>query len=364
MITVKSVRVFQKNGKLYLDYYLTSGERVRTSTGMLDTKHNRLVVEKGKFSLAQEHYEKNRSADVQTLFKDIALEALQSSAEHREPDTQFDYENLLKSSLLPAFGNKKIGDILPKDIEVWKKKVIQTGISKSRFHKHWSTLSMIMKYLHRNRMITENPLTFVDRNSKAFKAQKDSSRKYYTDKEVFAILNGAQGWFRAFVHVLFLTGMRTSEGLALSWEDIDFEAKKITIRHSVKKGIIKGTKTGIVRQVDMSTTLYNELLIHYDKRISDTYLFPSSKTMKPYHGTNSVVRNNFKPLLKDLGIEYKTLYASRHSYASNLILKNAPLSYVQSALGHTKLSTTMVYVKNGLIDGDEMRPILDSMYSA
>jgi integrase len=368
ILRIKSIRDFVKNGKLNLDYYLDDGTRHRFSTGMTDNSINRKKLKRDKESLVQEHYDRIRPSDAKTLFSEIALEALRSTSSDRGEETQLDYEGLYNRSLLPFFGKMTIGSIKPMHIEKWKSGVIAEGLSKSRFHKYWGVLNMIMKYLTKNEMIEKNPMLLVERASKALKPSTNRSQKYYTQKEVNAILEHSQGWFKALMHTLFMTGMRTGEALALQWKFINFEKKKITIAHSVKKAKLKTTKTDRERTIDMSTQLHEALQVHYKNRLSDEFVFPSSKrcvkTKKyvPYHGSNSVVRNHLKPLLLRLGIEYKTIYATRHSFASNLIMVNAPITYVQQMLGHEKLETTMIYIKNGLIDSSEMAPMLDSMY--
>lgn len=362
---IKSAHIFIKGVNININYITGEGNRRRFSTGMKDSKHNRLVIERQMYVLAQEHFERNRPSDSKTLFSEIALTALRSTSDNRSVEVQEDYEGLVERSLLPAFGSKAIGDIKPMHIEQWKSKTIATGMSKSRFHKHWTTLRMVMQYCTKNEMIEKNPMLLVERASKAFKPSANRSEKYYTPSEVSAMLEHSTGWFRAFLYTLFLTGMRTGEGLALQWKNIDFKNRKITIEHSVKKAKLKSTKTGKVRIVDMARALHDALKEHYKNRLSDVFVFPSYKTLKPYHGSNAVVRHYLKPLLKELGIEYKTIYATRHSFASNLVQNNVPITYVQKMLGHSKLETTMnFYVKNGLIDSAEMAPLLDQMYSA
>lgn len=92
-------------------------------------------------------------------------------------------------------------------------------------------------------------------------------------------------------------------------------------------------------------------------------IFPNHKTLKPYWESKSIISSYLKPLLKDLGIEYKTLYASRHSFASIMVENNLPLTYVQKQLGHKKLSTTMdFYIKNGLMNQDSRDLRIDTLY--
>lgn len=362
---IKTVSIFSKGEKINICYYTADKKRKRFSTGIDDTKSNRIALERQMLQRAQDHYEEHRPSDGDTLFKDIGLEALRSTQDNRAQDTQLDYEGLLERSLNPSFGNMPISEIRPMHIEQWKASTIRQGISKSRFHKHWTTLRMVFQYCAKNEMIEKDPMQYIKRSSKAFRAPKNHSTKYYSKNEVAAILTHSEGWFRAFMHTLFLTGMRTGEAMGLQWKDIDFKKRQITIEHSLKKGQLKSTKTGTTRVVDMAVLLHDELQVHYANRRSDHFVFPSTSSLKPFYEPKTIVNYHLKPLLKMLSIEYKTLYATRHSFASNLVLNNAPMTYVQKMLGHTKLTTTMdFYVKNGLINSTEMAPILDNLYTA
>jgi len=77
-----------------------------------------------------------------------------------------------------------------------------------------------------------------------------------------------------------------------------------------------------------------------------------------------IVKTYLKPLLERLNITYKTLYATRHSFASSVVENNMPITLAQKYLGHTKLSTTMdYYVKNGLMDMSDIEKELDKLYA-
>lgn len=62
-------------------------------------------------------------------------------------------------------------------------------------------------------------------SSKVFKESSNRSEKYYKAAEVNTILEGATGWFRVYLYTMFMTGMRTSEGLAMEWRNINFKNK-------------------------------------------------------------------------------------------------------------------------------------------
>lgn len=359
---ITSATIFEENGKIYISYYTSPNDRTRFSTRKKWTKENRKEIEKVMYKLAQEHYTNSLPSDSKTLLKNIALEALRSTAGNRSQEVQDDYEGLLERSILPELGHLEVGLMLPMHFEKWKNKVIETGLSKSRFHKYWTTCSLIMSFLKKNRIISSNPLLDVERGSKNFKESPDNSARYYSVDEVNLMIEHATGWFKVYLMTMFYTLIRTSEGLALQWRYIDFNTRKITIAHSVKKTKLKNTKTSKIRVIDMPDALHKVLLEHYENRISDTFVFPSYKTLKPYYGSNSLIKNHLKPLLKKLNIEYKTLYSTRHSGASALANANVSLVIIQKLLGHSRVSTTDAYVRNSLIKSDEVSASLNVMY--
>jgi len=360
---VKSSRTFVKGGKMCIDYYTYDGKRHRFSTSMSDTKHNKIVIERQKYDLAEEHYERNRPCDAKTLLGDIAMIALKSEQSNRGKQLQLDYENIYKKKIAPKFAKMQLGEIKPAHINEWKNNLISKGISSSRFNSHHTTFNMILKYAFWNEYIDLNPMDRVSRKSKQFTKSPDKSGKYYTPKEVKLILENATGMMKPFLTFLFQTGSRLGEAMGLQWKFVDFEKNRITIAHAITDGELKDTKTGKVRTVDMTTELKRVLLEYQDECISNRWVFPSSRTGQPHYDSNSLVRNGFKKLLKKVGVEYRTLYASRHSFASNLIAQNAPMPYVQRALGHASLNTTLnFYTKNGHIMSEGNNEYLEKLY--
>jgi integrase/recombinase XerD len=104
----------------------------------------------------------------------------------------------------------------------------------------------------------------------------------------------------------------------------------------------------------------NRLLLKYGQNIksSKTYLFDRLKeNMTPdekqkviqYHAsltTKTMKRVCRKLELPDEVTKKISSYASRHTFASVLMKKNAPMSYVSKQLGHTSLETTQNYLSS------------------
>ena len=371
---IKTVRVFEKNDKLHIDYRINEKyvidekERSRFSLGIDATKKNLQTIEKDIYSLALNHYLKTNDIKNpnEIYLKDIAMEALDEEKNNRAEDTHEDYVKIYEKYILPVFGDMLLVDIKARHIKAWKNDLLnEKKLSKSRFNKYYRTLNFIIKYVYINELIDKNPMELVDKKSKIFKDKPNqTAMKYYSKQEIQKILNSATGWFKVFITTLLYTGMRTGESIALKWSDIDFLNNTITIQRNSRHGKVKNTtKTGITNVIDMAEPVKQILLSYVNEAPSLEWVFPNPKTLEPYWESKSIIKSYLKPLLKDLGIEYKTLYATRHSFASVMVENNVPLTYVQKQLGHKRLSTTMdFYVKNGLINQNGRDIRIDTLY--
>jgi integrase len=372
---IKSARVYQKDGMIHLDYrvhpaYRRDGkERTRFSTGVAYSKRSMVRMEREKFQRALEHYLQHTSLlDGENLtVGDIALDALNDGKGNRQEDTHNDYLMIYELFIKPFFSSKVLREVKVLDIKRWKDSVLQNNkLSRGRYIKYQRCLNFIFQYALENELIDRNPVALVDKKSKLFTTRKKSlEEKYYTAKEVELMLSRATGWFKVMLVTYLNTGMRTGEGLALKWSDIDFEKCTITIQRSMRKGRLKdSTKTGEDRIVMMSQPL-KETLLAYQKSCSSTlWLFPNPKTGEPYYEANSITKWYFKPLLEQCGIEYKTFYALRHTFASLSAQKNIPMSIISKQIGHRSVETTLrFYIKHNLLsDGADMH-IFDTLYA-
>ena len=369
---IAKVRVFEKNGFIHLDYRTTvtyNHQRKRYSTGEKATKRAMSRYERNKYQIALNHFlESNNNANASLSFQDIGLKALEEDKHNRQADVQSDYITIYRRFIEPHFKNMELTEIRVSDIKEWKNTLLSTyALSKSRYVKYHRVLNFIFKYAYENELIEKNPMTLVDRTSKLFVKPKNRDSEYYTTAEAKRIMDAADGWFKVFITTLFHTGIRTGEALALQWSDIDFENNQITIQRSVRKGVIKDTtKTGIDRKIDLNKPLKALLLKSRAKlQVATPWLFPNSRTNLPYSEPKSLIRYHLKPILKKLGIKYRTLYATRHTFATSAVENSIPLTYIQRQLGHQKLSTTTdYYIKNGLL-GDDGRDVrADKLYAS
>ena len=245
------------------------------------------------------------------------------------------YEGIVNLRLLPFFGSYEIKDVKPSDIKKWLYSIDDVG-SKSKRH-YLGVLSGIMQEALFDEVIDKNPVKYV-RLPKYYAPVI----KPFTADEVKLILDNVQNFsYRVYLAIAFYTGMRSGEIIALKKEDINLDAGLIRVARSRSRFGETTPKTRYsIREVPIIELLrpyLEEIINSHDKE----YLF-ITQYKEPYRDTHVFTLRYWKPLLKELGIEYRRPYNTRHTYATNMLYRNL-VSPVQLAqlLGHS--STQMVY---------------------
>jgi integrase/recombinase XerD len=136
--------------------------------------------------------------------------------------------------------------------------------------------------------------------------------------------------------VLYGTGLRIDEALALEVSDIDGARGVLRVRHG------KGNRA---REAQLSPALYQSLRRYWDReRPPLPYLFVSRRTGRP--PTQEAVRRAFALAAEQAGITKPVRpHVLRHSYATHLLDAGTDVRIIQALLGHQSLRTTMRYTR-------------------
>ncbi|ABC46367.1 tyrosine-type recombinase/integrase [Salinibacter ruber] len=141
-----------------------------------------------------------------------------------------------------------------------------------------------------------------------------------------------------YMRVMLKAGLRASEATALRPERIDLMSGKLMVREG------KGAKD---RTLWIGEELLEELQGWMDRRQEKApkadYLLPTSKGTQV---ATSHLRRSVKRYARDAGIEEVervSPHTLRHTFATRLYRSAGKIRLVQKALGHSDLSTTMIY---------------------
>jgi site-specific recombinase XerD len=222
----------------------------------------------------------------------------------------------------------KVSDITEKKLQDYFNYRINTDTKELRklvpntVNRIMASLKTFLNFAVRRRYIFENPI----RGIKHYRLPHNPPR-FLTDDEVKRILKAAARTdLGALVATAIYTGMRKSELFNLEWTDIDFPAGTITVRN--KEGFT--TKSKRFRIIPIHTAL---------RRI----LWPlRAKEGRCFDVTND--RRVFRRIVRKAKIQGDIgLHTLRHTFASHLIMNGVDIVTVSKLLGHSSISTTMIY---------------------
>ena len=166
--------------------------------------------------------------------------------------------------------------------------------------------------------------------------------KRFTTEEMEKLLAVATGEFGDMVRIGAMLGLRPKELRELRHDQIDWDAKPwpmVVIEHHKT---LQTSKVPIPRSVPLSSAAIEILRRQRARHPKSKVVFLNSDR-KPYE--RSVYRNRLLRLCRKAGIEEKSPYSLRH-YAGTQMAQLTGLSTVAHILGHSNLSTTMMYLKN------------------
>jgi integrase/recombinase XerD len=141
------------------------------------------------------------------------------------------------------------------------------------------------------------------------------------------------------VEMLYATGLRVSELVALPASAARHDARVITVRG-------KGNKERLVPLNDAAkraTAAYLALLAQSGRDAKSKWLFPSFG--ESGHLTRQHLARDLKTLASAAGLRASQVspHVLRHAFASHLLHNGADLRVVQTLLGHADISTTQIY---------------------
>lgn len=136
----------------------------------------------------------------------------------------------------------------------------------------------------------------------------------------------------------FLTGCRQGEILSLRWENVKLTEGAIRISNSAEFT----TKSQKERIIPVSARLRALLISRMTGQPGpDTLVFGKSATC-PF--SSNYISRRFKKAVIDAGLDKRLHFHSlRHGTATELIKRNTPVTVVQKLLGHSNITTTMIY---------------------
>lgn len=268
-------------------------------------------------------------------------------------------EAIMQNQIYPYIGDMQIANVSVNDIQRLINALISKGYSYSTIKKAYDAVNACFKLGIIKGEVVKNPCVGVilPKNEK----KNQDKAMFFDDEEIRKIIAEATKkysnnvpYYRLghAVILLLYTGLRIGEALALTWNDIDFSGKKITVNKNLVYVLNRkenaDAKYVLLEQGGAKTDAGVRIVYMNDKakaalealqKINGNCKYVISNSMG-----NAVIPRNFNrmfaSILKNCGIEPTGAHTCRHTFASMLFKKGVDVKTVSEILGHKDVSVT------------------------
>ncbi len=315
------------------------------------------------------------------------------------------YSNIIKNHIKPNIGYFRLSQITRSTLQEFINKIyVNKSFSKNFLNNIKKVIKGSFTYAYETDFIRVNPA--IGLKLPKYDIPPEDPAHIFTNEEINLILDRFKNNHCVYYAFLtaYCTGLRVAEVFALTWEDIDFYNKTISVNKNIlKKNQAGGTKQSHIsgnsttvwyfgtcktetsyRTIPIGDTLVNALKEYkqeqeeHRKNYGDTYMKHYKKTViNPYNNKQEIkiinahaeievalpevklvfLKNNgvfegtdsckypFKVIHYELGIPCR-FHDFRDTHATRLIESGADIKAVSKRLGHRNIDTTYnIYVR-------------------
>ena len=268
------------------------------------------------------------------LFKEFAEEWFERYVMVNNKVTEAKHKrSALNRHLVPFFGGYGLDKIGNYEIEKFKAEKQGLGLN----HKTINNMLGVLSKCLRTAQEWE-----VSENVPRIKKLKVPPQKfdYLSVEESERLLAVAEGQTKDMILLALYTGLRFGELIALTWNDINFRERILTVSRSVSCGYLGSTKSNKVRYIPLGNEVLQLLLSRKPEAAGDRFVFPNPSGKFLLQDT---CLDRLHKLCTKAGLRWIGWHTLRHTFASRLAERGASMRMIQELLGHSDTKTTMRY---------------------
>lgn len=279
-------------------------------------------------------------------FNDVFKEYIEYKSKSVKVQTLNKIKDLYKH--FEPIKNIKVNDL---ELNTYNKFILyieQKGNTVNWNNKVLNLLRSLINYSHKYYNTSDTILAFIENYKEVNPFKKEM--QFFTYEEFQKFISVIEEFeYKTFFEVLYYLGLRQGEACSLTWSDIDFNKKEVSINKTITTKL-----RGQLYTISSPKTKKSNRILPIPKK-----LLESLKTMKnnakkkkyfkeswfvfgdelPFRETTIQVRKN--KYCKLAGVKQIRIHDFRHSCASFLIQNGASIVLVSKYLGHSKISITL-----------------------
>lgn len=306
--------------------------------GKRHKKNKRGFKTKGEAEAWERDFRQQQQRDLDIKFDNFVEIYFKDMENRLRESTIINKRYVFDLKVTPYFKNKKMCEIRTADIREWQNMLIKAGYAPTYLKSINNQLAALFNYAVKYYDLKDNPC----RKAGSIGKGKADEMEFWTKqefKEFFTSMEEKPEAKMAFL-ILYWTGIRIGELLALTYEDIDLEKRIISITKSYQrikgKDMVTPPKTPKSnRKVTIPSFLAEELKEYC------SMLYGITPKERMFRFTKSFMEHEIVRGIKETGVKRIRLHDLRHSHASLLVEMGFQPLAIAERLGHEKIETTL-----------------------
>lgn len=256
------------------------------------------------------------------------------------PHTLKDYTRDLEMHVTPVLGKRRLSAIELRDIKKLARVLADKGLAPSTVRNIIAPVRALFATAVEEGVLRHNP---------ALGLRLPGTRpgpeqvKALTPEQLALLIDKTPDEWKLLVRFVAATGLRIGEVVALRWEHIDFERRRVLVRERRYKETVDAPKSRYGRRdVPISTEMAKALK---RARASSRYPGPLAPVFPTLRGTphrpENLLRRVLKESAKGAGVPWAGWHTLRHTCATDLFRAGASAKQVQIWLGHHSPAFTL-----------------------
>lgn len=272
----------------------------------------------------------------QTLY-----ELYMNDCENRvKPTTYENKKYIIDLKILPYFSKKLISEIDIGTVRTWQNELLKNvnNYSPTYLKVINNQLTAMFNYGMKFQGLPRN----TARDCGSIGKKKSDKVQFWTENEFKIFIKNVENKeiSKTLFNLLFYTGLRVGEALALTLEDFNFEEKTISITKSftrhLGKDLIQKPKTPKSKRIVFIPSFLSELVKEYIEKLYDYR--PNERL---FLVTKHYLLHEIRRGIKETQLKRIRTHDLRHSHASYLIELGISIYVISERLGHENIKTTL-----------------------
>jgi len=331
-----------KRGSVWWMSFTHRGKQVRRSTETTDKKLAIRIFDKLKGEIAEGKWFEILEGERITFSELMDKYMSEYSALNKAPRS-YERDKGLMKHLEPVFGKMILTEITTSQIAEYKAMRRKEGASPRTVNYELILMGHAFNLALREwEWVKDNPVSRV-RKEKV----NNLIERWLTHEEEKKLVKASPKWLREIIVFAIHTGFRESEIINLTWKQVDFKRRTVTLYEQKNKDVdtlpLNQTALKILRQRYESTNAENHLVFVNER---GKKIFPQN-----------LIRS-FHLAIKKAGIERLRFHDLRHTFATRLVQNGVDLYRVQK-LGRWK--TTSMIMRYAHHNSESLRPGIETM---